>query len=159
MSNQSADAVFDALGEPVRRRILELLRDGPTPVGRLAERLPVGRPDRAPQRRHQEPVRAGPGRDGHRAAVAGPDLGYRPGRLRRRGEEETAMNTLPPIRRAILVEADPAAAFEVFTAGLGRWWPLGELSVHGKDATVSFDGAEAGARIVERSAGGETAVW
>src|SRR4051794_26951966 len=44
MSNQSADAVFDALGEPVRRRILELLRDGPTPVGRLADRLPVGRP-------------------------------------------------------------------------------------------------------------------
>ena len=44
MSNQSADAVFDALGEPVRRRILELLRDGPTPVGQLAERLPVGRP-------------------------------------------------------------------------------------------------------------------
>ena len=49
MSNQSArahaaDPVFDALGEPVRRRILELLREGPTPVGRLAERLPVGRP-------------------------------------------------------------------------------------------------------------------
>ena len=40
MSNLSADAVFDALGEPVRRRILELLREGPTPVGRLAERLP-----------------------------------------------------------------------------------------------------------------------
>jgi uncharacterized protein YndB with AHSA1/START domain/uncharacterized protein YciI len=69
------------------------------------------------------------------------------------------MNTLPPIRRAILVEADPATAFEVFTAGLGRWWPLDELSVHGKDATVSFEGAEAGARIVERSAGGEAAVW
>ncbi len=44
MSNQSADVVFDALGEPVRRRILELLSEGPTPVGRLAERLPVGRP-------------------------------------------------------------------------------------------------------------------
>jgi len=49
MSNQeavspSADTVFDALGEPVRRRILELLHEGPTPVGRLAERLPVGRP-------------------------------------------------------------------------------------------------------------------
>ena len=39
-----ADAVFDALGEPVRRRILELLHEGPTPVGQLAERLPVGRP-------------------------------------------------------------------------------------------------------------------
>ena len=44
MSNQAVDAIFDALGEPVRRRILELLHEGPTPVGRLAERLPVGRP-------------------------------------------------------------------------------------------------------------------
>src|ERR1700746_2062612 len=44
MSNQAVDVVFDALGEPVRRRILELLHDGPTPVGRIAERLPVGRP-------------------------------------------------------------------------------------------------------------------
>jgi len=44
MSDRSADAVFDALGEPVRRRILELLATGPTPVGQLAEQLPVGRP-------------------------------------------------------------------------------------------------------------------
>jgi|SRR5437588_2371579 len=43
MSNQ-ADLVFDALGEPVRRRIVELLRDGPRPVGDLARQLPVGRP-------------------------------------------------------------------------------------------------------------------
>jgi len=65
------------------------------------------------------------------------------------------MSTVPPIRREILVDADPAAAFEVFTAGLGRWWPLDELSVHGKGATVAFtDG-----RIVERSPDGETAVW
>ena len=44
MSNQSVDDAFAALGEPVRRRILELLHDGPSPVGALAERLPVGRP-------------------------------------------------------------------------------------------------------------------
>jgi DNA-binding transcriptional ArsR family regulator len=44
MSNHPADVVFDALGEPVRRRILELLSDGPTPVGKLADQLPVGRP-------------------------------------------------------------------------------------------------------------------
>src|ERR1700684_4701069 len=43
MSNQT-EAVFDALGEPVRRRILELLHDGATPVGQLAARLRVGRP-------------------------------------------------------------------------------------------------------------------
>jgi hypothetical protein len=44
MSNQAADAVFDALGESVRRRILELLHDGPSAVGLLAGRLPAGHP-------------------------------------------------------------------------------------------------------------------
>ena len=73
------------------------------------------------------------------------------------------MSTVPPIRREILVDADPAAAFEVFTAGLGQWWPLEELSVHGKGATVAF----ADGQIVERpadwgadgGADGEAAVW
>ena len=46
------------------------------------------------------------------------------------------MTAVPPIRREVLVDADPAAAFEVFTGGIGRWWPLDELSVHGGDATV-----------------------
>ncbi len=45
MSNHSAaDAVFDALGDPVRRAIVERLRDGPMPVGALAAHFPVGRP-------------------------------------------------------------------------------------------------------------------
>src|ERR1700761_367813 len=43
MSDQAA-AVFDALGDPSRRRIVELLREGPSPVGVLAGRLPIGRP-------------------------------------------------------------------------------------------------------------------
>ncbi len=50
MSNQSQvltvspDDVFDALGEPVRRQIIDRLRAGPTAVGRLADQLTVGRP-------------------------------------------------------------------------------------------------------------------
>src|SRR2546421_12284106 len=45
MSNQVlADVVLDALGDPMRRRIVERLRRGPTPVGELAAGLPVGRP-------------------------------------------------------------------------------------------------------------------
>ncbi len=44
MSHQASEAIFDALGEPVRRRIVEILAGGPIPVGRLAEQLPVGRP-------------------------------------------------------------------------------------------------------------------
>ena len=45
MSNQlDVHAVLDALGDPTRRSIVEVLRDGPTPVGLLADALPVGRP-------------------------------------------------------------------------------------------------------------------
>jgi DNA-binding transcriptional ArsR family regulator len=36
--------VLDALGDPTRRAILELLREGPRPVGELAGALPVSRP-------------------------------------------------------------------------------------------------------------------
>jgi hypothetical protein len=65
------------------------------------------------------------------------------------------MSGVPPVRREVLVDADPATAFEVFTLSIGRWWPLAELSVHGSDATVAFvDG-----QLVERSAGGDIAVW
>jgi uncharacterized protein YndB with AHSA1/START domain len=28
-----------------------------------------------------------------------------------------------PVRKSIFVDASPAHAFEVFTAGIGRWWP------------------------------------
>lgn len=66
------------------------------------------------------------------------------------------MTTVPPVRREVLVEAAPAVAFEVFTDGIGRWWPLAELSVHGGRAgSVAFvDGV-----IVERTGSGENAVW
>ncbi len=43
MSNQAHDAL-DALGDPTRRQIVEVLRGGPHAVGVLAEALPVGRP-------------------------------------------------------------------------------------------------------------------
>jgi DNA-binding transcriptional ArsR family regulator len=44
MSDASAAKVFDALGDPTRRMIVEELRSGPLPVGALAGRLPVRRP-------------------------------------------------------------------------------------------------------------------
>ena len=40
----SYSTVLDALGDPTRRAIVEQLREGPTPVGKIAERLPVSRP-------------------------------------------------------------------------------------------------------------------
>lgn len=40
----AADAVFDALGDPTRRQILQVLTAGPKPVGELADQVPVRRP-------------------------------------------------------------------------------------------------------------------
>jgi DNA-binding transcriptional ArsR family regulator len=38
------DRAWDALGDPTRRRVFELLREGPRPVVELAAKLPVSRP-------------------------------------------------------------------------------------------------------------------
>jgi DNA-binding transcriptional ArsR family regulator len=37
-------AGVSALGDPTRRAVFELLAEGPSPVGELAQRLPVSRP-------------------------------------------------------------------------------------------------------------------
>ena len=44
METYQHSLVLDALGDPTRREILELLRDGPRPVVELADALPVSRP-------------------------------------------------------------------------------------------------------------------
>jgi len=36
----------------------------------------------------------------------------------------TQVITIAPVRKTIRVNASAARAFEVFTAGLGRWWPI-----------------------------------
>ena len=41
---QATARVLDALGDPTRRQVLELLRGGPRPVSDIAGRLPVSRP-------------------------------------------------------------------------------------------------------------------
>jgi DNA-binding transcriptional ArsR family regulator len=44
MANASEARVLDALGDPTRRRILELVREGAKPVGEIAAGMPVSRP-------------------------------------------------------------------------------------------------------------------
>jgi uncharacterized protein YciI len=63
---------------------------------------------------------------------------------------------LPPIRRQVLVEAGPELAFEVFTAEIGSWWPVGTgHSVYGEGSGVAFRSGQ----LVETGAGGGEAVW
>jgi DNA-binding transcriptional ArsR family regulator len=42
--SHSHDAVFSALADPTRRAVLDLLRSGSLPAGRIAEAFPVSRP-------------------------------------------------------------------------------------------------------------------
>jgi uncharacterized protein YndB with AHSA1/START domain len=44
------------------------------------------------------------------------------------------MQTLEPVRRSVVVPADPERAFEVFTAGISSWWPA---SHHIGDAPIA----------------------
>src|SRR5689334_15391478 len=129
MSNQSAtDDAFDALGDPMRRRILECLRDGALPVGELAGRLPVGRPAVSKHLR----VLEGAGLVEHRSRgtrnlyALAPDAlaplqrwltgvwDTAAGVLRavrgRRGEEPP-VSTVRPVRRQVVVGAPPERAF------------------------------------------------
>jgi uncharacterized protein YndB with AHSA1/START domain len=66
---------------------------------------------------------------------------------------------VPPLRREVLVDAGREIAFAVFTDRIGAWWPLGDFSVHGADASVSFVDPGVGARIVESKEGAADAVW
>jgi len=70
---------------------------------------------------------------------------------------------VPPLRREVLVDAGRDLAFAVFTDRIGAWWPLGDFSVHGADASVAFVDPGVGARIVESkdgdTDGADDSVW
>ncbi|WP_200961248.1 SRPBCC domain-containing protein [Phycicoccus sp. Soil802] len=61
---------------------------------------------------------------------------------------------IAPVRREVRVRCDADTAFELFTAHLGAWWPLGTHSVFGAEGSVAFEDGT----VVERR-GADTAVW
>ena len=63
--------------------------------------------------------------------------------------------TTAAIRKSIFVRATPDVAFETFTDGIGRWWPLDRYSVFEEVAGTVTVGDE----IVERATDGRTSVW
>jgi len=65
------------------------------------------------------------------------------------------MSSLAPIRREILVDAHPDQAFVVFTAQIGKWWPVASHSVHGEGSTVVFENNQ----FIEIAADGQRTVW
>jgi DNA-binding transcriptional ArsR family regulator len=76
MSYEEATArVLDALGDPTRRRVLEVLRGGAQPVHQIASQVPVSRPAVSQHLRVPRPGRARPTRgDRHLTAWTPPAL-------------------------------------------------------------------------------------
>jgi Activator of Hsp90 ATPase homolog 1-like protein len=63
------------------------------------------------------------------------------------------------VRKSVTVPAAPQRAFELFTAHIQEWWPLGTHSVGAEHAAGIAFGEGTGAAIIETLADGTTSVW
>src|SRR5881398_526727 len=100
--------VLSALADPTRRRVFERLRSRPRPLGAIARGMPVSRPAVS---QHLKALKDA-------GLVADRQEG-----TKGKGQM-TPTVTIAPVRKSIRVNASQAHAFDVFTSGLGRWWPL-----------------------------------
>jgi uncharacterized protein YndB with AHSA1/START domain len=66
---------------------------------------------------------------------------------------------IEPVRKTVTVPASPQRAFELFTAGIGEWWPLATHSVGQQQAAGVVFGEGVGGEIVESLADGTASVW
>jgi uncharacterized protein YndB with AHSA1/START domain len=66
---------------------------------------------------------------------------------------------IPPIRRAIAVPWDPAAAFHRFTAEFARWWPSATHSIGGRRVKRIVFECHPGGLIVEELKDGRRFQW
>lgn len=63
------------------------------------------------------------------------------------------------LRKLAKVNLAPAAAFELFTEGIGKWWPLDTHSV-GRERSLSVECEPlVGGQIIETLGDGERTVW
>ncbi|HET7277357.1 MAG TPA: hypothetical protein VFJ22_04705 [Dermatophilaceae bacterium] len=67
------------------------------------------------------------------------------------------------VRHEVVVGLDQESAFELFTAHIGRWWPMATHSVFGAGGSVAFEGdggaGTAWTRVVERHPDRPPATW
>jgi uncharacterized protein YndB with AHSA1/START domain len=63
------------------------------------------------------------------------------------------------IRKSVTVRAPVATAFQVFTEGMGSWWPLASKSVSLDDAAGLAVEPRVGGRVYEQTRDGEEHDW
>ena len=66
---------------------------------------------------------------------------------------------IEPLRKQIKVQLAMQQAFELFTAGIGKWWPLPTHSVGEEQAETCFFEGWVGGRIVEVLKDGSESEW
>jgi len=170
------DAALDALGDPMRRRIIGRLAAGPLDVGGISAGMPIGR---AAVSMHLRVLKAA-GLVGDRAAGNRRVYHLEPGALRRLRDhldwywerslaayqraaetraKEQDMTTEQEIvvAKTVRVNAPLAVAFEVFVEQ--RWWPVDTHHLaepHGSEVVLEpFPGG----RWYERAADGAETDW
>ena len=76
-------------------------------------------------------------------------------------KEQTFVQTvkIEPVRKEIKVSLPMQKAFELFTAGIGKWWPLLTHSVGEEQAETCFFERWVGGRIVEVLKDGSQSEW
>ena len=172
---------IDALADPTRRRVFELLRSGPASVAALARELPVSRPAVS---QHLRTLRdAGLvtfRREGTRHVYAVDRAGVAELRswldtfwddaLERfreaaatEGEDDAMIEvideTLAPIEKTVVVACSVERAFELFTRDIGRWWPVSTHSIHGDAVESLVWEPSVGGEVYEVSTAGDRRRW
>lgn len=73
----------------------------------------------------------------------------------------TSAKGIPPVQKTCTVHLPPEAAFDLFTARMGEWWPVETHSISADTAAVKdlrFEG-RVGGRVIEVTADGREYSW
>jgi DNA-binding transcriptional ArsR family regulator len=162
--------VLAALADSTRRAVLERLRERELSVGELARNLPVTRPAVS---QHLKVLReaglVSERRVGNRRLYRIDPRGLVP--LRRYleqtwgqvldafGRSAGEARMIEPLVKTIVVPLEVSGAFELFTGGMGSWWPLATHSVGAERARGCRFEARAGGRIYEIMDDGTESEW
>jgi uncharacterized protein YndB with AHSA1/START domain len=66
---------------------------------------------------------------------------------------------IAPVRKSVRVARDAAGAFDLFTAGIHRWWPLGQYSISQARARSCVVEGRVGGELYEVRDDGERCPW
>jgi uncharacterized protein YndB with AHSA1/START domain len=69
------------------------------------------------------------------------------------------MTTIEPVRKRISVPLDQTQAFELFTDGIGTWWPMATHSASMDAAASVRMEAKEGGRLLEDTPDGSVETW